>query len=92
MPELGGQVALREPSRAEVERVVTRHQETKFSTLGPRLLELCICDEQGQRMFEDGKLPPIGARAGDRLLDRCRVLCGLVDDLAGKPEGAENGG
>jgi len=86
VPEWGGEVCLREPTRAEVERAVNLHNSKKLSALGPRLMEICICDDQGGRMFQDGQLPAVGALAGDRLFNACLEVCGLGNDeeLLGK--------
>ncbi len=80
VPEWGSTVNLREPTQAEVEDMVARRETLNIDNLGVPMLELCLCDDAGERLYGTGELPDPGARVGMRLFKPCKTLCGLDND------------
>ena len=94
----GAEVALRQVTQQEWETLRARQMDgDRFSDIGlvAGVLELCICDDQGARLYSDGDLPAMPRRVAMQLFDEARPLAGLsdedIEELAGKSEGTTGG-
>src|SRR4030042_110875 len=80
VPEWGGDVSMRALSARErdaFELSVNDGKRKDMANLRARLLVRCLCDEQGNRIFEDSDADALGAksaRAAERLFDIARTL------------------
>ncbi len=71
---------------------------TNLSNIRARLCLLCMVDENGERLFDDGDTFPLGGKSAaalDRIFTVCQRLNGLrdedVNELMGESSAAQNG-
>jgi hypothetical protein len=88
VPELGGQVFVREMTAAERDRFEAAHIKAPFVNLRARLAAATLCDDQGALLFGPGDVEALGlipARILDRVFPVASRLSGLsrsdVEDL-----------
>lgn len=98
-PEWGGSVYIRELPGTELAALMDRPDEESDIAYTYRIATSCICDEDGQRLFEDGEHKALMAK-GIAPLQRCIEaaldLNGMTDDsqeaLAGNSEAIRTDG
>ncbi len=86
VPEWGGWVNIRSLSARErdlfEESIGAEEGKQNLVNLRARLVVLCLCDEDGGRIFQDGQAEELGAKNAQvisRLFDLARKLSGMTD-------------
>jgi hypothetical protein len=85
IPEWGGQVFIRTISGTErdnFEQSIVKGKGTDLTNLRAKFCVLVICDESGNRIFNDNHVSVLGkksAAALDRIFDAGRKLNGMTD-------------
>lgn len=85
IPEWGGQVFIRTISGTErdnFEQSIIKGKETDLTNLRAKFCVLVICDENGNRIFNDNHVSVLGkksAAALDRIFDAGRKMNGMTD-------------
>jgi hypothetical protein len=72
IPEWGGDVHVRTLTAGERDRFEAWTQADKFDRFRAKLAVLCVCDEQGQRIFGDDDVDAIAGKSTkplDRITD-----------------------
>ena len=88
LPEWGGSVFLREITAGQRDRYdawqIEQSGASKYYDIRARLLVLCICDPDGNRLFSDNEMVEITnlpAQAIDKLWDAACHIVGLRGDV-----------
>jgi len=87
IPEWGGWVNIRSLSARERDlfevSIGAVMGKQNLSNMRARLVVLCLCDEDGNRIFEDNQADELGAKNAlviNRLFDKARKLSGMSDE------------
>lgn len=91
VPEWGGSVKLRVMTGTERDRFEGEFVNNNKSVemVRAKLVAKCLCDDQGNRLFDEKEIPQLGEKSAavlDRLFSECmklnRFTKGDVDELA----------
>lgn len=91
VPEWGGSVKLRVMTGTERDRFEGEFVNNNKSVemVRAKLVAKCLCDDQGNRLFDEAEIPKLGEKSAavlDRLFSECmklnRFTKGDVDELA----------
>ena len=91
VPEWGGSVKLRVMNGTERDRFEGEFVNNNKSVemVRAKLVAKCLCDDQGNRLFDEKEIPQLGEKSAavlDRLFSECmklnRFTKGDVDELA----------
>lgn len=95
VPEWGGTVNLRPMKVGERDRLsawAVKPENQNSTEIRKRLLSICLCDEKGERLFQDNQIADMDGFSDvviDRLFLEAQKICGVLESADGLEKNSE---